>query len=460
MTLREAALSCKNILGPDALESLSRATRFLEECGTEQMLRLVGQSIDSLALKKEATDKRFFPASYGGGQPCDDDLLTGRGMFYITQLGKVMLDCTSGHYQMTWGYNHPELTAAALEGMRLGIVWDNHSNIPSLPVKLLAEKLVALAGDTGLDRVLLGTCTGSVACGAALKIMLARYFRDPARKRLGRPVMISLCGNYHGTDIVAQTMRGMWPDLLAQMETVQIEPNDVNALTAVFGRYGRRIAGFWAEPVMMNREAIVVEKNFLQAARDLCTEHGALLALDEIQTGFWYPEVFMFRRLGIVPDLVICGKGMTAGFHPLAGLLYHHDLDILEQYDAISTNGNASLAAFVGLCNVRMIERDCDRIAELARRHYEGLCQLAGEFPDVIEKVNGSGFLTGLRFCDRDDALGFQKAAVERGLWLRVHAYHEGHRTVLTKYALVVDGAVIEYVLKALRELLDSKPWR
>ena len=60
--------------------------------------------------------------------------------------------------------------------MELGIVWDNHANAPSLPVKMLADRLVALAGgpETGLDRVLLGVATGSVACGAALKSMLVR----------------------------------------------------------------------------------------------------------------------------------------------------------------------------------------------------------------------------------------------------------------------------------------------
>ena len=451
---------CEDVLGAHAVESLTRATKFLQERRTDELLGLVGQKVDALALPAPAADKRSFPVSYGGGKPCSDDLLAGRGMFYVTQEGRVMLDCTSGHYQMTWGYNHPELTAALTEGMHLGIVWDNHSNIPGLPVKLLAEKLVALVGGGGLDRVLLGVCTGSAACGAALKIMLARYFRDPARARLGSPVMVTLAGNYHGTDIVAQTMRGMWPGLLARVETAQIEPNDSEALQGVFRRYGKRVAGFWAEPILMNREAIAIEKDFLRRARELCTECDALMAFDEIQTGFWYPEVFMFRRLGVTPDLLIIGKGMTAGFHPLSGLVYRHELDILEQYDAISTNGNASLAALVALCNLRLIEKHRDRLGPLAKRHYDGLCELAREFPNLIESVNGDGFLAGLKFRDREDALGLHGAALERGLWLRVHAYHAGHRTVLFKYALVVEEAIVAFVLGVLRDLLKSAPWR
>jgi len=451
---------CVETLGTEAVEAIGRAREFLRSHSTAELLALVGRTFGELALRGPAADKRAFPTSYGGGKPCGDDLLAGQGMFYVTQSGTVMLDCTSGHYQMTWGYNHPALADAAVEAIGLGIVWDNHSNIPALPVKMLAERLAALGEPAGLDRVLLGVATGSVACGAALKIMLSRYFRDESRTALGPPVIIALRGNYHGTDIVAQTLRGMWPGLLSGMEVVQVEPNDAGGLEAAFGRHGRRVAGFWAEPIMMNREAIAIKADYLRLARRLCTEHGALMTLDEIQTGFWYPEVLMFRRLGIEPDMVVVGKGMTAGFHPLAGLLYRRELDILEQYDAISTNGNAALAAFVGLCNLELIERHRGRIERLARLHFEGLGALAGQFPGLVEAVNGAGFLTGLKLRRREDALGLHRAAVERGLWLRVHAYHEGHRTILMKYPLVVEDSIVAYVLEALRELLRTKPWR
>jgi 4-aminobutyrate aminotransferase-like enzyme len=450
------------VLGDAVSEAFARARKFLEDKDTAELLELVGQTVPELALGVQTADKRSFPASFGAGKGCEDDVLTGRGVFYVTQSGKVMLDCVSGHYQMTWGYNHPALNAAVAEAMELGVVWDNHANTPSVPVKELAERLVALSGgeDSGLDRVMLGLATGSVACGAALKVMLTRYRTDAARSRLGPPVMLSLIGNYHGTDIVAQTLRGMWPGLLAGLEVVQVEPNDADALEAAFSGYGERVAGFWAEPVMMNREAVLVDKDYLQLARRLCTEHGALMALDEIQTGFWYPGVFLFREFGVTPDLVIVGKGMTAGFHPLAGVIYRHELDILEQYDALSTNGNASLAALVGLCNLSLIEHESDRIARVTQRHNDGLRVLASQFPDLIETVNGYGLLTGMKFCHRADALGFHRTAVKRGLWLRVHAYHPGHRTVLMKYALVADERVVEFVLGLMCGLLDDRPWR
>ena len=122
--------------------------------------------------------------------------------------------------------------------------------------------------------------------------------------------------------MLPQFMRGMWPGMAPRFEVVTLQPNDCPALEKVFRKYGSRVAGFWAEPVMMNREAIAVDPEYLLAAQRCCREVGALLCLDEIQTGFWQPEVFAFRALGLQPDLVVLGKGMTAGFHPLSGVLY------------------------------------------------------------------------------------------------------------------------------------------
>ena len=67
----------------------------------------------------------------------------GRGLFYLTEQRKLFLDCTSGHYQMLWGYNHPALCAAVAAASRAGVIWDNHSNIPQSPLKRLAHRLVA-----------------------------------------------------------------------------------------------------------------------------------------------------------------------------------------------------------------------------------------------------------------------------------------------------------------------------
>jgi acetylornithine/succinyldiaminopimelate/putrescine aminotransferase len=449
--------------------SLSAGRRFLTTTPVAGLLAKVGETIEAVP-SASFPDKRWFQRSFGRSttdQP--DGLLVGRGLFYLTERRRLFLDCTAGHYQMTWGYDHPELRALLLDGIERGIVWDNHSNIPAAPVKRLSAKLIELANPSAeahqlqadgsrLNTVLLGIVTGSVACAAAIKMMLTHYAAN--KRGAGPPVFIALDGNYHGTDLFAQRLRGMWPEYFANFDVVLVQPNDGEELEGAFRRYGERVAAFWAEPIMMNREVIVVEPPYLQLARSLCDQVGALMAVDEIQTGFWFPEVLYTRRCGVEPDFLVLGKGMTAGFHPLSALVYRGQADRLEQYDAISTNGNAALAAYLGLGCIALVERDAETIGQMGAYYHQRMRELAADFPDLLLEARGVGHLSGLKFRQVEDALGFHRAALERGLWLRAHAYHAGHSTILTKFALPLDAEVADFAIAAMRQLLAARPWR
>ena len=430
--------------------------RFLEAQNTPRLLDQLGRTVRRVPAFR-AIDKSALPDSYGGNQRGPgDDFLVGRGLFYLTEQRRLHLDCTSGHYQMLWGYNHPDLCAAVTAATRGGVIWDNHSNIPQAPLKWLGRRLVGLGNAPGqkdpLDTVLLGVCTGSVACAAALKIQLRVFERTRGRKAV--PVIMVLDGNYHGTDMVPQFMRGMWPGLAPRFKLVTLPPNDGEALERAFRKYGSRAAGLWAEAVMMNREAIALEPAYLQLAQRACRETAALLCLDEIQTGFWQPEIFQYRALALQPDLVVLGKGLTAGFHPLSGVLFRHRHDVLEQYDAISTNGSASLPAFVALASLALIQNQAGQIRAAGLLIQRGFQALADEFPDRLAAAHGRGHLAGLKFRSVDEARQFQRQLLAEGLWTRVHAYHEGHSTILTKLGLLADETVVRFVLARFRKLL------
>ena len=457
--------------GRGIAKAMRAAQAFLQQHEPADLLPHVGQVIQAVPRAKPV-DKAVIQDSYYGGKVEDtDDLLAGRGCFYVTEQRKLFLDCTAGHYQMTWGYRHPTLAAAQVEAMGSGIVWDNHSNIPQWPVKRLAQRLVEIVnpdcpelkrGDFSkiirsrarLNTVLIGVCTGSVACETGLKIMLTHYARAKSTKM--PPVIVTLDGNYHGTGIAMQHLRGMWPKLVHGIRHFSLEPNDYEQIERVFAKYGERVAGFWVEPIMMNREAILVEPDYMRLARKLCTSVGAIMTVDEIQTGFWAPGVFMFRQYGITPDAVILGKGLAAGFHPLSGVLYRGEFDVLEQYDSISTNGGASMAAYMALTNLAMLEAQQDQVQRLNDQCFAALSALAGECPDRIAGVHGQGLLAGLKFHDRDDAIAFHKRCVEAGLWVRVHAYHPGHSTLLVKPALCADEATLEFLVERMRTLLRT----
>jgi len=458
-------------LGRDVCRAMAAAKAFLDSHNVGQLLGLIGRTIDGAAMGK-TIDKAVMQKSYGGGKIGQtDDLLAGKGLFYITEQGRLFLDCTAGHYQMNWGYDHPVLTQVIRDGLAAGIVPDNHSNIPQWPVKRLAQRLIEAAnpdcpelrkGDfsevmeskTRLNTVLLGIATGSIACEAALKIMLMHHER---MKRPRPPIFVVLDGNYHGTGFFSQNLRGMWGPYIRNMKVVTVQPNDGAELEKVFKHCGERIAGFWAEPVMMNREAILVQTEYLQLARKLTHGVGALMAVDEIQTGFWTPDLFMYKQYGITPDIVIVGKGMSAGLHPLSSIIYRRELDMLAQYDAISTNGNAALAALAALANIELLQQQGKQINETQEYYHTRLCELAAEFPERIAAVHGNRSMTGLKFRNVDDALAFHKRCVESGLWLRVHAYHAGHSTILCKFALCLEPVVVDEFIRRLRMLLETQ---
>ncbi len=441
--------------------SLEAGQAYLATSSPAALLRRVGSIVEEIP-GSACPDKRWFQSSYGRSvTDRPDDLLVGDGLFYLTEQRKMYLDCTAGHYQMTWGYDHPELTDLLLDGIDRGVVWDNHSNIPSAPVKRLTEKLVELANPgrdvadlqddpESLNTVLSGVATGSVACAAAMKIMLALH-EGP-----GDPVFVVLDGNYHGTDVFAQRLRGMWPEIFCNVQIVAVQPNAPEELTATFAEHGENVAGFWAEPVMMNREAIVVDPDYLHLARELCDQNGALMAIDEIQTGFWFPEVIYCARIDLQPDFIILGKGMTAGFHPLSAVIYRGKLDVLEQYDAISTNGNAALAALLALGCIQLIEEHAEEIEDAGQAWHTAMMDIAEEFSDTLVEARGIGHMSGLKFRDREECLDFHRRAVDGGLWLRAHAYHEGHSAVLTKFALPLDEPTVEWTADAMRDLLKG----
>jgi acetylornithine/succinyldiaminopimelate/putrescine aminotransferase len=466
--------------GPQLAQAFASATEYLRARSPHELLSEAGTTIGSLPAVTHL-DKAFFQASFRTGATTEgEDLLAGSGLFFITEHRRLFLDATAGHYQMTWGYNHPRLVEALREALEAGLVWDDHSNIPGDTVKQLARKLVELANappassrpksqvraagkersaadlesdPEALNRVLLGIATGSVACSTAIKLAL-NHFRST--RGGGTPLFVALAGNYHGTDLVAQRLRGMWTDYLGHLPVAPIEPNDIESLQQTFARHGSQVAAMFVEPVMMNREAIALDRDYLLEARRLCDEQGALLVFDEIQTGFWTEKFFSAVALGVKPDILVVGKGMTAGFHPLAAVLYRRKYDSLAQYDAISTNGNAPLPAYMALASIALIEEERARIAQVTHHYRKALEALPGEFPRLVSAIHGDGLLVGMKFHTVEAAKEFHRRSLDAGLWLRLHAYHEGHSTALTKFALVLDEETADFFLARVREILSA----
>lgn len=444
--------------GPSFQIFLHQSKAYLDSQNRQELLANLGRIVVKPG-SFSPVDKRWFQCSYqdAKSEP-NHDFLVGKDLFFINEEGRLMLDGLAGHYQMNWGFRHPELEAALQEGIARGIAWDVNLTIPGPIVKRLSERLVFVCCNLSqpeqlpsndadvLNTVLLALCTGSAAVAAGMKIVLLHY---EAVKGLSEPpVFVTINGNYHGTDMATQRLRGMWKSYIPNIHSVTIEPNDENALQESFEQYGERVAGFFCEPILMNREAITIHAEFMQLARALCDRYGALFLLDEIQTGYFVHEIFSFHRYGIIPDLIATGKGLTAGFHPMSGIIYKRKLDRLAQYDAINTNGAAPLPSWMALCNLELIHQERDRISTIERYAEAAGKELASRYPQLLATVNGFGLMTGLKFHRRCDAVEFHRLCLKSGIWNKIHVHAKGYTSVVSKFALPVDEAIIDHTIE------------
>ena len=167
MTAYEIAIVLGHDLGTGGagiVAAMQAGQQFLDAHDAPALLKRVGRSVRGDPGLSSHRQVRLPGLLWRIAAGPSDDLLVGRGLFYLTERRKLYLDCTAGHYQMLWGYNHPRSVCGGRGGRHAGIVWDNHSNIPQSPLKSLARRLVAAgnAPDAAdpLDTVLLGVCTG------------------------------------------------------------------------------------------------------------------------------------------------------------------------------------------------------------------------------------------------------------------------------------------------------------
>ena len=285
--------------------------------------------------------------------------LTGYGCLRIGEDGMVYLISKSEHYHASLGHDFPGYRLIE-NAKKLGIPNVTHNNTRGHITRLLEEELVRTAnglkaGDRkALERVLdsrephtlnrvINLETGSLAVEAALKMMLARFYRlhhhFPLPPYHGRvPVFLVMAdheggrqANYHGTTLLTQAMRGMWPELYAALDREDlflVQPVRLNdaghfeeqLLRWESGKY--KVAGFFHEIILMNYGGIRLKERFLARAYELCRAHDVPTVVDEIQSCIWCPELFLFREYGLKPDFVSVGKGFPGGEYPASRILF------------------------------------------------------------------------------------------------------------------------------------------
>ena len=415
--------------------------------------------------------------------------LSGYGYYRVGENGQLYLATKSEHYHAPLGHSFPGYRLLS-RARRLGIPNATHNNTRGTLTRRLEEALVCAANgiapndQSTLDATLADTNdlytlnrvinleTGSLAVEAALKFCLARFYSindqaDTPPYCDCNPVFLvmgdqdgGLAANYHGTTTITQTMRGMWPDFYSAMDeagifkVVPIRPNSYEDLTQAFATYEKypyKIAGFFHEIVMMNYGAILLEKEFLQKAYTLCAAANVPTVCDEIQSGIWAPELFLFRDYEIRPSCVAVGKGFPGGEYAASRIIFSAALDTLPQFGALVTNGQEEIAALAYLVTMEWATANAAVTEEVGEALAATFTELAATFPNIIEGTSGWRHMTALRFTDLTTANRFTRAMNRRGLDISAQTYKADCPPVaLIKLPLIADLDVVNYIARSM----------
>lgn len=282
------------------------------------------------------------------------------------------------------GHRHPQVVAAVAAALEAADIGNHH-----LPAPGRAELAARLAATTDqlLPGVVLGV-SGGEAVDLAIKI---------ARGATGRSGIVSMDGGYHGhTGLALATGDPAYRDPFGPNLPgfSQVELDNVAALDAAVTS---DTAAVIVEPVPATLGMPIPSPGYLPAVQRICRERGALLIVDEVQTGLGRTGlVWAYQHWGLEPDLVVTGKGLSGGIYPITATLMTaalHSVFERHPFVHISTFGGAEPGCAAGLAVLDILERPS------FLTHVEAIGErLAAGLDGLPFEVRRLGMMMGLAF--------------------------------------------------------------
>lgn len=315
------------------------------------------------------------------------ELVSGRGVTVTAADGREYLDLLAGIAVNSLGHAHPAVVeAVSSQVAELGHV----SNLYVHPVVVeLAERLESLLAVEAPVRAFFCN-SGAEANEAAFKIA----------RRTGRSRILAADNGFHGRTMGALAMTGQ-PAKRAPFEPmpagVEYFPyGDTAALRALVEQAPADTAAVIVEPVQGEGGVVEPPEGFLADVRELCTEHGILMIVDEVQTGIARTgAMFASRKAGVVPDVITLAKGLGGGLPIGACLGIGRAGELLTAGQHGTTFGGNPVACAAALAVLRTIDTDdlvahVDRLGKLLAAEIECL-----DHP-LVDHVRGRGLLLGV----------------------------------------------------------------
>jgi glutamate-1-semialdehyde 2,1-aminomutase len=372
-----------------------------------------------------------------GGDPIFFERASGACLFDVD--GRSYIDYVGSWGPMITGHAHPEIVsavqAAAAKGLSFGA--------PCPAEVEMADRLCSIV--PGMDMVRMVN-SGTEATMSAIRV---------ARAATGRDLIIKFEGCYHGhaDSFLVKAGSGALtlgvpnspgvPVAVADL-TVTLPYNDLEAVSNCLRERGREIAAIIVEPVAGNMNCIPPLDGYLEGLRSACDEHGCLLILDEVMTGFRVALQGAQGLYGITPDLSTFGKVIGGGMPVGAFGGKQKFMEMVAPsgpvYQAGTLSGNP-VAMAAGLANLELISRAgfFEELEVKTRKLVEGI-QGAADQEGVPLRTTQVGGMFGLFFteaeqvvnfaeagnCDVDAFRAFYHMMLDRGVYLAPSAFEVG----------------------------------
>jgi adenosylmethionine---8-amino-7-oxononanoate aminotransferase len=375
--------------------------------------------------------------------------------------GRELIDGMASWWCAIHGYRHPALDGA-LEAQLQKMAHVMFGGLTHGPAVRLAEALLAMAPE-GLQAVFFAD-SGSVSVEVAIKMCL-QYQRALGRTRRTR--LLTVRGGYHGDTFGAMAlcdpvggMHGLFAGTLAEHVFAERPPDGFEAglnerwaahVSELVARHAEELAAIVIEPVVQGAGGMRFHApECVALMRRLCDEHGLLLVLDEIATGFGRTgALFASEHAGVSPDVLCVGKALTGGYMTLAATLCTGRVaEVIGQGEGGGLMHGPTfmanpLACAVALASLELLDGWRERVGAIERGLRSGL-QEARELPNVSDvRVLGA---IGVVQLDRDvDMAAVTEAAVRAGVWLRPF-----RDLIYTMPPYVIDDADLAAVTEAM----------
>ena len=367
----------------------------------------------SKALFEEA--KRFIPGGVNspvrafsrvGGQPVF--FKQGNGAWLVDEDGQRYIDYIGSWGPMIAGHAHPTVVKAVQETMALGLSFGAPTEIETK----LAKKIQSMLPTMELVRMV---NSGTEATMSAIRV--ARGFTK-------RDAIIKFEGCYHGHSDALLVKAGSGaltlgePDSLGvpasfAEHTLTLEYNNIRQVKDVFRDRGRDLAAVIVEPVAGNMGCVPPVAGFLEALREECDQHGALLIFDEVMTGFRVGRGSAQNLYGVKPDLTTLGKiiggGMPVGAFGGTREVMEVVAPLGGVYQAGTLSGNP-IAMQAGLATLELIDND-DFYEQLKARTFQlvdGMKSLANH-AGIAFSTNQVGSMFGFFFTETEPVTTFSQ---------------------------------------------------